>query len=79
MAASLSPLAKAVGYISPFTWMDTNFSAPGFGLTGWRVFLFLIVSALSWVIAVKISKRKNILTKKTAYPIYSRCTPSLNL
>lgn len=64
MAASLSPLAKAVGYISPFTWMDTNFSAPGFGLTGWRVFLFLIVSTLSWVMALKIFKRKNILIKK---------------
>ena len=61
MAASLSPLAKAVGYISPFTWMDTNFSAPGFGLTWWRVFLFLIVSTLSLVMALKIFKRKDIL------------------
>ena len=61
MAAALSPLAKAVGYISPFTWMDTNFSAPGFGLTWWRVLLFLIVSTLSLVMALRIFKRKDIL------------------
>lgn len=61
MAASLSPLAKAVGYISPFTWMDTNFSVPGFGLTWWRVLLFLITSVLSLVMALKIFKRKDIL------------------
>ena len=61
MAAALSPLAKAVGYISLFTWMDTKFSAPGFGLTWWRVLLFLIFSTLSLVMALRIFKRKNIL------------------
>ncbi|MBB6480962.1 ABC transporter permease subunit [Spirochaeta isovalerica] len=60
-ASAISPAAKMIGYISPFTWMDTDFSVPDYGIIWWKVALFLGITALSLFISGWIFKRKDIL------------------
>jgi hypothetical protein len=61
MASGFSPIVKAIGLISPFTWMDSNFSSPGFGLTGWRILCFVVLTVVSLSAALWRLKKKDIL------------------
>jgi|GEM_PF-1867696 len=61
LANSFSPLISAIGYISPFTWMDSDINAQGFGLTWWRVLYFILLTALSLFAANRRLKSKDIL------------------
>jgi ABC-type transport system involved in multi-copper enzyme maturation permease subunit len=61
MAGSFSPLVNMVGYISPFTWMDSDINSPGFGLMWWRILYFLIVSGVSLYGAERFFRNKDIL------------------
>ena len=61
MAGPLSPLAAGIGYISPFTWMDTDFDARDFGLCWWRILLFAALSSASLLGALKVFSRKDVL------------------
>lgn len=61
LSSGFSPLVKAVGYISPFTWMDTDINSSGFGLTWWRVAAFLALTGISLFAAEWKLRRKDIL------------------
>ncbi|MBN2655613.1 MAG: ABC transporter permease subunit [Spirochaetales bacterium] len=60
-ASALSPAVKLIGFVSPFTWMDSGFSAPSYGLRWWRVALFLGTSVLSLLLSCRIFRKKDIL------------------
>jgi len=60
-ASALSPAARIMGFISPFTWMDRDFSLPAYGLTWWRVALFLGLAGISFLAAMRIFRKKDIL------------------
>lgn len=61
MAAPVSPLAAGIGYLSPFTWMDTDFDAVNFGFRWWRILLFTGLTSGSLLAAGKVFSKKDIL------------------
>jgi len=60
-ASALSPVARIMGFISPFTWMDRNFSHPAYGLSWWRAGLFLGLAGVSFLAAMRVFRKKDIL------------------
>lgn len=60
-AMTFSPLVSLMGYVSPFTWMDTDISAPDFGFTWWRILYFITISLASLLAARTRLERKDIL------------------
>jgi hypothetical protein len=60
-ASALSPLVKVLGYISPFTWMDRDFTNSQFALLWWRVLLFVFLSGSSLFGGYRVFRKKDIL------------------
>ncbi len=61
MAAAISPAATGIGYLSPFSWMNTNAGTGDFGLELWRVMLFCALTALCQIAAARVLTKKDIL------------------
>ncbi len=61
LAMGFSTTLSYMGYLSPFTWMDTDINAPDFQLTWWRVLYFILISGLALMSAQMRLKRKDIL------------------
>jgi len=61
LAMGYSTVVSYIGYVSPFTWMDTDIHAPDFQLTWWRMLYFILISGISLTAAQLRLKRKDIL------------------
>lgn len=61
LATGFSPRLSYIGYLSPFTWMDTDINARDFHLAWWRILYFIFISGLSLTAAQIRLKRKNML------------------
>jgi ABC-2 type transport system permease protein len=51
----------AIGWASPFKWLDTGVTRAGYGMTWWRAALFLGLFAVTAVAAALAWRRKDIL------------------
>lgn len=54
-------IISKIGYISPFTWIDTDIYRMGFVVDFWRVALFVGVSVVGFIIGERLLNRKDIL------------------
>jgi hypothetical protein len=61
LVSEMSVGAAVIGYLSPFTWMDSDITATGYGLSWWRILTFLIVSAIALFTANRRLASKDIL------------------
>lgn len=61
MASGFSPLVKVIGFISPFTWMDSDISSSRFGFTGWRILIFMILTGACLTATLWRLKKKDVL------------------
>ena len=61
MASGFSLVAKTVGMISPFTWMDTEVNSSDFNLVWWRILYFFVLTGLALFSARWKLKNKDIL------------------
>jgi ABC-2 type transport system permease protein len=59
--AKITEKYEAYGWASPFKWMDTKVTAPGYGLSWWRVALFAGLILGCFATSVAVYRRKDIL------------------
>ena len=58
--SKVTPSADAVGYISPFKFLDSGVLNPGYGLAWWRVLYFLGLSLILYTAALIRFRKKDI-------------------
>jgi ABC-2 type transport system permease protein len=58
--SKITPSADAIGYISPFKFLDSGVLNPGYGLTWWRVLYFLGLSLILYTAALIRYRKKDI-------------------
>ena len=61
IVAKITPDYGAIGWASPFKWLDTGVTRAGYGMTWWRAALFLGLFAVTAVAAALAWRRKDIL------------------
>ena len=58
--SKITPSADAIGYISPFKFLDSGVLNPNYGLTWWRVLYFLGLSLILYTAALVRFRKKDI-------------------
>jgi ABC-2 type transport system permease protein len=62
MAAKITDKYDAVGWVSPFKWVDLDVVRAGYGFQWWRIALFTGLIAMTFAAAALIYRKKDILT-----------------
>lgn len=62
IVAKMTDDYQAVGWASPFMWVDTAVTAPGYALEPWRAACFAALFASTTIAAALVWSRKDILT-----------------
>ena len=61
IVAKLTERYGAIGWVSPFKWVDTAVTRAGYGLEPWRVACFAALLGATSVTAALVWRRKDIL------------------
>jgi ABC-2 type transport system permease protein len=61
MVAKITKDYGAIGWISPFKWVDTTVTQPGYALEPWRIACFLGLAVAALASAALVWRRKDIL------------------
>ena len=61
LAAAFSHTAEIIGFLSPFSWIDTDINALDYGFSWWRIVLFAAVAAMGLGAACLRLNKKDIL------------------
>jgi ABC-2 type transport system permease protein len=62
MVAKITSKYDALGWVSPFKWVDTAVTRVGYGFEWWRLGLFAALILVTVVASVLIYRRKDVLT-----------------
>jgi ABC-2 type transport system permease protein len=61
VVAKMTESYRAIGWASPFKWVDTAVTAPGYALEPWRAACFAALFASTTIAAALVWRRKDIL------------------